>query len=144
MFKISRRLKLCFERPAIRSRTRILIIDDHVAIARGLQAMLTGSPGLQVIDVEETGETALATIAAHGPDAVIVDAILQGGVSGTMLIRQIRRRFPDVTIIATSASVGAEGERQLIEAGAHAVMRKVDLVGLREELGGMERPSTPV
>jgi two-component system secretion response regulator SsrB len=105
--------------------------------------MLAGSPGLEVLDVEETGSTAIASIAQHEPDAVIVDTILEG-MSGTALIRQIRRRFAGITIVAMSASLGRRGEAQLIEAGANAVLRKAEMNALRHQLAQVDSGSTAI
>lgn len=85
---------------------RILIVDDEPQIRRALRTALTGH-GYQ-IDVAEDGESALAAIAAHLPDAVVLDLVMPGR-DGFAVLRDVRS-WSRVPIIVLSAR-GQEGDK---------------------------------
>ena len=66
---------------------RILVVDDEPTIRRSLATNLAAR-GYEVLAVA-TGEEALAQIAAHRPDLVILDLLLPG-VSGLEVCRDVR------------------------------------------------------
>jgi two-component system KDP operon response regulator KdpE len=85
---------------------RILIVDDEPQIRRALRTALIGH-GYQ-IDVAEDGEAALAAIAAHPPDAVVLDLVMPGR-DGFAVLRDVRS-WSRVPIIVLSAR-GQEGDK---------------------------------
>src|SRR4051794_30535692 len=57
---------------------RVLIIDGHVAVGRGLKALIGEIPGLRVVGLATRGERGLAQAALSSPDVALVDAELPG------------------------------------------------------------------
>lgn len=100
---------------------RVLIVDGHLAIGRGLRALLTAMPGLTVIGLTSRGESALAQAASAAPDVALVDTDLPG-LCSQAVIRLLRSRLPRTRVVAT----GIYPERRLaaLEAGAHAFVLK--------------------
>jgi two-component system, OmpR family, KDP operon response regulator KdpE len=83
--------------------SRILVVDDEPQILRALTTNLRGAG--HVVQQAKTGGEALAAVAVHPPDAIVLDLILPD-MSGIDVCREIRRSS-DVPIIVLSA-VGEE------------------------------------
>ncbi|NLR71754.1 response regulator [Novosphingobium sp. ERN07] len=78
------------ERPGIVRRARVILLDDDVAILRGLGALLTAQ-GYDVATAE-TVEEALDHAARHVPDLLISDFRLRQGRDGTEAVRLMRQK----------------------------------------------------
>lgn len=66
--------------------TRLLIVDDHAIVRRGLRAVLETCPDFRVIGEAESGEEALTLARELQPDIVLLDMNLPG-VQGLEVIR---------------------------------------------------------
>ena len=99
---------------------RILVVDDEPQILRALGTTLRGAG--YTVDTASTAESALATAAAHPPEAVILDLVLPDG-SGTDVCRELRT-WTDAPVIVLSA-VGEEREKiAALDAGADDYVTK--------------------
>jgi DNA-binding NarL/FixJ family response regulator len=101
--------------------TRVSIIDGHLAVGRGLKALVQEMPGLQVVGLCTRGERGLAQAAQSAPDVVLVDADLPGLCSAAV-IRLLRWRLPKTRVVA----LGTYTERRhlALAAGAHTFVLK--------------------
>ena len=70
---------------------RVLIVDDHPAVRRGLRTFLELAGGLEVIGEAADGPTAVDLIAASEPDVVLLDMMLPG-MDGVEVLHELRRR----------------------------------------------------
>ncbi len=129
-----------FDRPPT-----ILVVDD-MAETRRLMRRVLERASMEVIEAE-TGTAGLAAIRAARPDAVVLD-LRMPGLSGFDVARAVRSD-PDATIASTpllacSASVQAEVQRQALDAGCDAFEGKpIDIhafPGLLLELIAQRRP----
>src|SRR6478672_8525052 len=80
------------------SRTRIVLIDDHPVVRRGMNDLLSHEPDLLVCGEAEGETDALTTLEQQKPDVVVLDLTLKDG-NGVDLIKQIRGRFQDTRIV---------------------------------------------
>jgi two-component system nitrate/nitrite response regulator NarP len=98
--------------------TRVLIADDHPMIAAALDLLLRGSD-YQLVGRARSGDEALAQVAQHAPDLLLLDVNMPDG-GGLDILRQLRatRRAPavilltagmDDTQILTADKLGPEG-----------------------------------
>jgi len=78
---------------------RILVIDDEAFVREALQRVLSSSAASVVCAADAAAGLALLREAAV--DLVIIDVVLPG-MDGVTAIREIRRDYPDVRIIAIS------------------------------------------
>ncbi len=78
---------------------RLLVIEDVPQVAQHMRSLLSAQSQIKMLDVVTTGERALAAVAEVRPDVLIVDALLQGRVSGTQVAEQVRRSEPTVAVI---------------------------------------------
>ncbi len=86
---------------------KILVVEDEPAILRGLQLNLSMEGYLVRAAVD--GETALQLAQTEQPDLLLVDLMLPR-MNGLDVIREVRRRDPDVPIIVLSAK-GQESDK---------------------------------
>src|SRR5689334_18672398 len=99
------------------NKLRVLIIDGHVAVGRGLKALIEEIPGLRVVGLATRGERGLAQAALSAPDVALVDAELPG-LCSFAVIKLLRWRLPRVRVIALG--IYPERQRAAMLAGAHA------------------------
>jgi DNA-binding response OmpR family regulator len=124
---------------------RVLVVDDEPQILRALRTSLHGA-GYEV-ETAETAEGALAALAAHPPDAVVLDLVLPDG-SGTAVCRELRR-WSSAPVIVLSV-IGDEAEKvAALDAGADDYVTKpfgIDelLARLRAALRRADAPAEPV
>ncbi len=78
---------------------RLLVIEDVPQVAMHMRSLLHAQAQIKMLDVVTSGDQALAAVAEMHPDVVIVDALLQGRVSGMQVAEQVRRTEPNVALI---------------------------------------------
>jgi DNA-binding NarL/FixJ family response regulator len=107
---------------------RVLVVDDHAVVRRGLLAFLDSEPDLEVVGDAEGGAQALDLLArldseGRRPDVVVMDLQMkpQDGIEST---RQIRARYDDVEVLALSSFAEEERVHAALEAGASGYLLK--------------------
>jgi two-component system response regulator (stage 0 sporulation protein F) len=98
----------------------ILVIDDQPAIRRLITDILTEA-GYQTIEADG-GTEGIAAFEQYSPFLIVTDMVMADG-EGVETIRELRRRAPDVPILATSG-LGDLYLRLAISAGASGVLEK--------------------
>jgi len=78
---------------------RLLVIEDVPQVAMHMRSLLQAQSQIKMLDVITSGEQALSAVSELRPDVLIVDALLQGRVSGTQVAEQVRRTEPSVSVI---------------------------------------------
>ena len=107
---------------------RVLLVDDHEVVRRGLHAFLDGEPGLEVVGDAADGHRALAELAALDqqgrlPEVVLMDLKMEP-VDGVEATRRIRERYTRVEVVALT-SFGEEARVQAaLAAGASGYLLK--------------------
>lgn len=81
----------------------VLLIDDHPVVRGGLRAALTTDPQVTVIGEAGTGEDGVEQATTLGPDVVLMDLQLGGGIDGAEATGRIRRLDdpPHVLVLTT-------------------------------------------
>lgn len=115
---------------------KIVIVDDHPLVRKGLKAVLSGEEGFEIAGEAETVLGALSVIEVVKPDLVILDIRL-GAESGYDLVKSLRHlhcRFMMLTSSASEADirrakeVGADGY-VLKEAAPDELLLAVKMIG---------------
>jgi DNA-binding NarL/FixJ family response regulator len=101
---------------------RVLIVDDHAVVRRGLLAFLETEPDLEVVGVAAGGAEALEMLAA-GPDVVLMDLRMEP-LDGIETTRRIRARCPDVEVVALTSYGENARVQAALEAGASGYLLK--------------------
>ncbi|MEX0710213.1 MAG: response regulator [Chloroflexota bacterium] len=78
---------------------RLLVIEDVPQVAMHMRSLLHAQAQIKMLDVVTSGEQALVSVGELHPDVLIVDALLQGRVSGLQVAEQVRRAEPSVSVI---------------------------------------------
>lgn len=97
--------------------TSVLVVEDQQVLASALEIAIGTQPDLDCVGTAATVDDALAQMAAHRPDVVLMDIQLPGmdGIEGT---RQISAIYSGVSILILTA--GATPERLAAAAAAGA------------------------
>lgn len=102
---------------------RVMIVDDHEIVRRGIAEIVDRAVGLQV--VAEAGSVAESISRAElaNPNVVLVDLQLPDG-TGVDLIRQLRILIPDSRMVVLTSFDDDEALAESLEAGAAAYLLK--------------------
>ena len=123
-----------------RTRTRVMLVDDHSVMRQGLAALINAQPDLEVCGEADGVQPALAVARQVRPDIALVDIALKGG-DGLELIKELRAKCPDVLCLVLSMHDEAVYAERAIRAGARGYVRKVEaaeqlLAAIRRVLAG--------
>jgi two-component system response regulator NreC len=102
---------------------RLMLVDDHEIVRTGLRMMLEADPELEIVDEAESGEEALERVAACMPDIVIMDVSLPG-MSGIETTRELKDRYPEVSVLALTIHEDERYFFQMLDAGAAGYLPK--------------------
>jgi pilus assembly protein CpaE len=78
---------------------RLLVVEDVPQVASHMRSLLNAQTQIKMLDVVTSGDKATAAVGEMRPDVVIVDALLQGRVSGSHVAEGIRHADPNVAVI---------------------------------------------
>jgi DNA-binding NarL/FixJ family response regulator len=109
-------------------RIRILVVDDHEVVRRGLFAFLDSEPDLEVVGEASGGTQALELLArldseGRYPDVVLMDLQMEP-LDGIETTRQVRARYDDVEVVALTSFGEEERVHAALEAGASGYLLK--------------------
>ena len=106
---------------------RLLLADDHALVRGGLRALVTGLPDITDILEAADGYEALAVVAAHRPDVVLMDIAMprMNGIEATSLILSIA---PATRVIIVSMHHDEENVWNALRAGASGYLAKSAVV----------------
>ncbi|MDQ3156561.1 MAG: response regulator transcription factor [Actinomycetota bacterium] len=103
------------------TKLRVAIVDDHAMFRAGVRSEIKDA--VDIVAEAEDVETAIAAIAEHKPDVVLLDVHMPGG-GGMEVIRRLHVRQPDTKFLALSVSDAAEDVIGIIRAGARGYVTK--------------------
>lgn len=107
----------------LRDPIRVLIVDDHAMVRRGLAAFLKVKPDLLLVGEAGDGHEAIALCSQLAPDVVLMD-LLMPGMGGVEATRAIRSRWPNMQVIALTSFGEKEMVREALKAGAISYLLK--------------------
>ncbi|MEV0703245.1 response regulator transcription factor [Saccharopolyspora sp. NPDC050389] len=110
---------------------RVLVVDDHPVVRAGLQALLAGDAGIEVVGEAATAAEAVRQADAFRPDVVLMDLQLGDGVEGVEATRRLLTLdTPPRVLVLTTYDADTDIARA-IDAGATGYLLKA---GPPEEL----------
>jgi len=104
---------------------RILIVDDHELVRRGVRSILVTRPEWEICGEASDGSDAVEKARDLKPDVVLLD-ITMPHMNGLDAARIIRRDVPRAKVIILSQYEGAEMRSRALEAGAQGYVSKSD------------------
>ena len=106
---------------------RLLLVDDHPALTRGLAALLSQEPDLVVGGQFATGQALLEfleTTPAPAADLLLLDLRLPPPHDGLRLLPRLRREWPTLRVLIFSSATSPMLVSQVAAAGAHGFLDK--------------------
>lgn len=103
---------------------RLLLVDDHRVVRRGLRSFFEAFDDLQVIGEASSGEEALANLEAWLPDVAVMDLLMPGGLDGIETTRRVRALSPHTQVVVLTAHTDEARVVAALRAGAIGYMRK--------------------
>jgi len=121
-------------------RRKILIVDDHPILRKGLAMVIDSEPDLKVVGEAQEVQGALEKIESLAPDLVIVDLALPG-VDGIELIKTMKLKYRDLPALVVSMHDETLFAERALRAGARGYIMKQEavdkvLVAIRKVLDG--------
>ncbi len=104
-------------------RIRIVIVDDHAMVRRGMRDFLDLHDDLEVVGEAGDGQGGIDLVAELQPDVVIMD-LLMPGVDGIEATRRIKAAQPEVEVVALTSFIEEDRIVGAIEAGAAGFLLK--------------------
>jgi two-component system NarL family response regulator len=102
---------------------RVLIVDNHPIVRRGIQSMLQCQPDMQAVGEAEGGAQAVEMYRLYRPDIVLMD-LRMPDMDGAQATAAIRAEFPGARVIMLTAFGGDEEIYGALHAGARAYLMK--------------------
>ena len=109
--------------PAPNARVRVLLVDDHTVVRRGLRLVFELEDDLEIVGEAADGREALERVAELRPDVVVMD-LLMPVMNGVEATRAIRAAYPDVEVVALTSVLEDRMVVDAVEAGAAGYLLK--------------------
>lgn len=103
---------------------RLVLVDDHSVVRRGLRTYLESFDEIKVVGEAASGEDALANMETWLPDVVVMDLLLPGGMDGIEATRRVRRLTPNSQVVVLTAHTDEARVVGALRAGAIGYVRK--------------------
>jgi DNA-binding NarL/FixJ family response regulator len=107
---------------------RVLLVDDHGVVRRGMRAYMELIPDLTVVGEAGDGQQALDRLAALAatatlPDVVLMDLVMPR-MDGVAATRAIKERYPGIEVVALTSFIEEEKVHAALDAGAAGYLLK--------------------
>ena len=96
---------------------RILIVDDHAIVRKGIRALFRNLSEIEVVGEAENGREAIAAVERLQPDVVLMD-LLMPEMDGIEATGRVMDQHPDVRILVLTSFAGEDRVFPAIKAGA--------------------------
>jgi DNA-binding NarL/FixJ family response regulator len=104
---------------------RILVVDDHAVVRRGVRSLLESHEGWEVCGEATTGRDAVEQSRRLRPDVVVMDLSLPE-LNGLDATRHILKDAPDTEVLVLTMHQSEELARDVLQAGARGYVLKSD------------------
>ena len=102
---------------------RVLIVDDHTIVRRGIKALLAETDDIEVIGEADNGLEAVRLTRQLDPEIILMD-LLMPKMDGIEATRQITTQMPHMRVLVLTSFVGDEKIFPAIKAGALGYLLK--------------------
>jgi len=106
-----------------KSTIRVMLVDDHDMVRRGLSAFLRVKPDLEMVGEARDGQEAVMICQRIQPDVVLMDLVMPR-LSGPEATREIRRQWPHIQVVALTSFEEKDLVREALQAGAIGYLLK--------------------
>lgn len=119
---------------------RVLLIDDHPILRKGLAELINQEPDMTVCGEAEEAPKAFEAVGLLDPDVAVVDISLKGG-NGLELIKNVKARYPDLPLLVLSMHDETLYAERALRAGSLGYIMKEEaitkvLTAIRQVIAG--------
>jgi NarL family two-component system response regulator LiaR len=104
-------------------RIKVVIVDDHRIVRKGLKSYLETTDDIEVLSELETGEAVLAYCEHVQPDVIVMDIVMPG-LDGLSVTRTLCEKYPAIRVVIISGYQNNLLIRAALEAGAISFLSK--------------------
>jgi DNA-binding NarL/FixJ family response regulator len=104
---------------------RILVVDDHSIVRRGIRSLLESQPGWEVCGEASTGVEALRKVVAERPDLMVLDLTMPEK-NGLEVTRVARQQSPETDVLILTMHFSEEIAKEVLRCGARGYLLKSD------------------
>ena len=105
------------------ARIRLLLVDDHEVVRRGLRMLLENEADLNIVGEASTGKEAMKLVETLKPDVVIMDITLPD-ISGIDATQRIKDAHPEVAVVALTIHEDQQYFFEMLQVGASGYVPK--------------------
>jgi DNA-binding NarL/FixJ family response regulator len=117
---------------------RVVLADDHALFRDGIASLLAAW-GHEVVAQAANGQAALAAVAEHRPELLLLD-VRMPGMGGVEAARAVKEQHPDTRVVMLTVSEEEDDLFKAIEAGAQGyLMKDVESAQFRTMLESIAR-----
>ena len=102
---------------------KILLVDDHTVVRSGLSKFLLVNKDMKLVGEAADGEEALQKVSLYKPDIVLMD-LMMPGMDGITATREIKKKYPQVKVIALTSFAEQNMIQGALQAGAIGYLQK--------------------
>jgi DNA-binding NarL/FixJ family response regulator len=102
---------------------RVVIADDQASVREGLVLLLSGLPSIDVVGAAADGQQALALVAEHQPDAILLDLHMPV-LDGIAATRRLAAEHPAVAVVILTTYADDDSVLDALRAGARSYLTK--------------------
>jgi NarL family two-component system response regulator LiaR len=103
---------------------RVVLVDDHRIVRRGLRSFLEAFPDITIVGESCSGEEVMEHVESWLPDVVIMDLLMPGGMDGIETTHRVRSITPHTQIVVLTAHTDDARVVAALRAGAIGYVRK--------------------
>lgn len=102
---------------------RVVIVDDHEIVRRGIHTTLASDPAIMIVGEAARSEEVLGLLDAHPCDVLVLDISLPGR-GGMEVLNDVRRQAPNVKVLILSSHDESQYAVRAVRAGAAGYLVK--------------------
>ncbi|RZM27237.1 MAG: response regulator transcription factor [Pedobacter sp.] len=115
---------------------KIFIVDDHQLVIDGIRSLLADAPQYSLAGFSQQPEEVLAMLETHPVDILLTD-ISMPVISGIELTRLVKKKYPNIKVIAISMHGESAVVKEMLDAGISGYILKN--TGKKELLDALEK-----
>jgi NarL family two-component system response regulator LiaR len=102
---------------------RVMLVDDHAVVRSGLSAFLLAFDDMELVGEASDGEEAIIKADHCRPDVILMDLVMPR-MDGASATREIRKRFPQIQVVALTSFKEDDLVSSALKAGAIGYLLK--------------------
>jgi NarL family two-component system response regulator LiaR len=102
---------------------RVMVVDDHPVVRRGIKSLLSEEEDIQIVGEAENGKDALQKLKSLKPDVILMDLVMPE-MNGIEAIEKITAFYPDMRILVMTSFAADDKVFPSIKAGALGYLLK--------------------